>query len=109
MELKNTIEEKFIHMVFFWLKNPNNENDRKEFEKAMHKFLNSSVYAKNKHFGQPAKTNRPVIDNSYTYCLKVSFNNLKEHDKYQIEPAHKLFISEASDLWERVLIYDSES
>ena len=109
MELKNTINEQFIHIVFFWLKNPNDLNDRKVFEKAMHKFLDSSVYAKNKHLGQPAKTNRPVIDNSYTYCLKVSFNNLKEHDQYQIEPAHKLFISEASYLWENVLIYDSES
>jgi hypothetical protein len=75
----------------------------------MHKFLNSSVYAKNKHFGQPAETSRTVVDNSYTYCLKVIFNNLEEHNQYQIEPAHKLFISEASKLWERVLIYDSES
>jgi len=91
------------------LKNPTNDNDRIEFENAMHKFLNSSVYAKNKHFGQPANTNRPVVDNSYTYCLKVTFDNLKEHDQYQIEPAHKLFISEASKLWERVLIYDSQS
>jgi hypothetical protein len=32
MELKNTIEDKFIHIVFFWLKNPNDENDRKEFK-----------------------------------------------------------------------------
>jgi len=109
MELQNTINEEFIHLVFFWLKNPTNDNDRIEFENAMHKFLNSSVYAKNKHFGQPANTNRPVVDNSYTYCLKVTFDNLKEHDQYQIEPAHKLFISEASKLWDRVLIYDSQS
>lgn len=109
MKSTNAIEEQFIHLVFFWLKNPNNKTDRNEFETAMHKFLNSSVYAKNKHFGQPADTNRPVIDNSYTYCLKVTFNNLEEHDLYQVEPAHKLFIAEASKLWERVLIYDSES
>ena len=109
MEFKHTIGEQFIHIVFFWLKNPTNENDKKEFEQAMQKFLNSSVYAKNKHFGQPAKTNRPVIDNSFSYCLKVSFKDIEEHDKYQIEPAHKLFIFEASHLWDRVLIYDSES
>lgn len=108
MKLTNSIEEKFIHMVFFWLKNPENVNDRKAFENAMDKFLNTSVYAKNKHFGQPAATNRPVVDNSYTYCLKVTFNNMEEHDKYQVEPAHKLFIEEGSKLWDRVLIYDSE-
>ena len=72
MKSTNTIEEKFIHVVFFWLKNPNDENDKKEFENSMNNFLNSSVYAKNKHFGKPANTNRPVIDNSYTYCLKVT-------------------------------------
>lgn len=106
--MKNTISEKFIHLVFFWLNNPEDASDRQEFENAMHKFLNTSQFAQNKHFGQPAATNRPVIDNSYTYCLKVTFNNMEEHDKYQIEPAHKLFIEEGSKLWERVLIYDSE-
>ena len=108
MEVKNTTDEQFIHLVFFWLKNPNDINDRKEFEKAVHKLLDTSIYAKNTHFGQPANTNRPVVDNSYTFCLKATFDTIEQHDKYQIEPAHKLFISEASKLWERVLIYDSE-
>jgi len=102
------MEEKFIHMVFFWLKNPTNEQDRSEFEKAAHKLLNTSQYAKKIHLGSPAKTERPVVDSSYTYCLKVTFENIDTHDKYQIEPAHKLFIAEAAKLWERVLIYDSQ-
>jgi hypothetical protein len=107
MDITNTIEEKFIHLVFFWLKNPNDLNDRKVFEQAMYKLLNTSKFAKNKHFGQPAATKRPVVDASYTYCLKVTFNNIQDHDNYQVEPAHKLFISEAKELWERILIYDS--
>ena len=105
---KNTIDESFIHIVFFWLKNPGNKEERKEFETAIHKLLETSVYAKNTHLGIPADTNRPVVDNSYTYCLKVTFENLEAHNNYQIEPAHKLFIAEASKLWEEVLIYDSE-
>lgn len=108
MDITNTIEEKFIHLVFFWLKNPDDLNDRKAFENAMHKLLNTSKFAHNKHFGKPAATKRPVVDDSYTYCLKVTFNSIEEHDQYQIEPAHKLFIAEAKELWERVLIYDSE-
>ncbi|WP_090121940.1 Dabb family protein [Lutibacter oricola] len=102
------MEEKFIHLVFFWLKNPENKTDRTKFEDAINKLVETSKYAKNNHIGTPAATNRPVVDSSYTYCLKVTFNNIEEHDKYQIEPAHKLFIAEASKLWERVLIYDSE-
>ena len=98
MNDKNTTTESFVHMVFFWLKNPTDKNDRTNFEKAMNTFIETSKYAKSKHFGIPAKTDRPVVDNSYTYCLKVSFDNIEEHDKYQVEPAHKLFISEASKL-----------
>ena len=29
------IKVNFIHMVFFWLKNPENQNDRMSFEKAL--------------------------------------------------------------------------
>ncbi|RXP61889.1 Dabb family protein [Lutibacter sp. HS1-25] len=108
MEKTNNIEEKFIHLVYFWLKHPENTNDRKAFEQAMQKFLNTTKFAHNKHFGKPAATKRPVVDDSYTYCLKVTFKDIDEHNNYQIEPAHKLFIEEAKPLWERVLIYDSE-
>lgn len=101
-------QESFVHIVLFWLKNPTNELDRKAFEQHMNTFLETSKYAKNKHFGVPAKTNRPVVDSSYTYCLKVTFDNLDDHDNYQAEVPHRFFISEASYLWKRVLIYDSE-
>ena len=101
-------QESFIHIVLFWLKNPSDLNDRKAFEQNMKKLLETSQYAKVKHFGVPAKTNRPVVDSSYTYCLKLTFDNLKDHNKYQVETAHKLFISESSKLWKKVLIYDSE-
>lgn len=105
--IKHTPEH-FIHIVLFWLKSPADFNDRNVFEQNMKKFLETSQYAKNKHFGAPAKTNRPVVDSSYTYCLKVMFENLEDHDNYQAETPHKLFISESSRLWEKVLIYDSE-
>lgn len=100
---------KIEHLVFFWLKNPNNANDRIEFEESMQKLLKSSMYASNNHFGKPAAINRPVIDTSYTYCLKITFDSIEQHDNYQIDPAHKLFIAESKKLWKEVLIYDSEA
>jgi len=109
MKVTQNTPESFIHIVLFWLKNPDNISDRAVFEQNMNKFLETSQYAKNKHFGVPAKTNRPVVDSSYTYCLKVTFDNLQDHDNYQLETPHKLFISESSKLWEKVLIYDSEA
>lgn len=100
---------KITHIVLFWLKNPSSSSDRNEFEQHMNTLLKTSQYAKNKHFGVPAKIYRPVVDSSYTYCLKVRFDSIEDHDNYQVEIPHKQFISEAKHLWEKVLIYDSES
>ncbi|MDY7394038.1 Dabb family protein [Aureibaculum sp. 2210JD6-5] len=97
----------FIHHVFFWLKNPENMDDRSMFEKSLNSFIDQSVYIKTKHIGVPAKTDRAVIDNSYTYSLLVTFKDKKDHDNYQEEPNHKQFVKECSDLWKKVLVYDS--
>lgn len=98
----------FVHAVYFWLKNPDSEEDRKLFESSLLRFINSSEYVMSKHIGKPAATNREVIDNSYTYSLVLSFKDKADQDKYQEESAHKKFIEEASHLWEKVLVYDSE-
>ncbi|GAA3586032.1 Dabb family protein [Snuella lapsa] len=99
----------FRHTVFFWLKNPEDQSDRNAFEASLKKFIDSSIFVKAKHLGIPANTPRDVVDNSYTYCLVVDFLTKEDHDKYQAEPAHKLFIEESSNLWEKVQVYDSKN
>jgi hypothetical protein len=99
----------FAHSVFFWLKNPESQQDRAAFEKSLKKFINQSIYIKTKHIGIPAATNREVIDQTYTYSLLLTFENKADQDKYQDEPAHQIFIAESSDLWEKVVVYDSEN
>lgn len=101
------IKVNFIHMVFFWLKNPENQNDRMSFEKALNKFISSNPQVVCSHIGQPAATDRPVIDNSYTYSLVVTFPDIETHDAYQVDPTHLLFIEQGKALWEKVVIYDS--
>ncbi len=103
------IKNDFTHTVFFWLKNPTDSNARKKFEISLKKFLKDSLYAKASHLGTPAVAEREVIDSSYTYSLLVTFPSKEEHDKYQDESAHHEFINTCKDLWERVLIYDSEA
>ena len=102
-------EPEFLHTVYFWLKNPADSSERKRFETSLKKFINSSGYIKTRHLGVPAKTNRPVIDQSYTYCLSLTFDNKADQDRYQEEDVHLLFIKESEMLWEKVLVYDSES
>lgn len=98
----------FAHIVYFWLKNPDNQSDREAFKESLFRFINNSEFIKTKMVGTPADTDRGVIDNTYTFSLILTFENKAAQDKYQAEDVHLKFIDESSDLWEKVLVYDSE-
>ena len=100
-------DSNFAHVVYFWLKNPENTEDRKAFEASLKKFLATSEYAKTKFIGVPAETPRDVVDNSWTYSIILTFPSKESQNNYQNEPVHLKFIEESSNLWERVQVYDS--
>ena len=102
-----TLDGPFVHIVFFWLKEPENSDARAKFLKELEGFIHNTPIIKTQHIGTPADTDRPVIDSSYTYSLITAFDSKKEHDEYQAHPLHKQFIENAQDLWEKVLVYDS--
>ncbi|MDT0650380.1 Dabb family protein [Autumnicola edwardsiae] len=106
-EEKMDFDANFSHVVYFWFHNPNNAEDREAFETSLKKFLKNSEYAQTKFIGVPAETPRDVVDNSYTYSLILTFPSKEIQDKYQSEPAHKVFIKESSHLWKKVQVYDS--
>lgn len=99
----------FVHSVFFWLKNPNNESEQEAFEKYLSTFINNSIYVKSKHIGKMAPSKRDVVDSSYDYALVVTFASAEEQAKYQQEPVHLKFVDEAAHLWSKVVVYDSIS
>ena len=101
-----SIEGNFLHMVFFWLKN-DEEKTKKAFMAELRKFIDHVDMIKSQHIGTPAGTDRPVIDNSWTFSLILSFDSKKEQDEYQEHQLHKDFIANASSLWDKVLVYDS--
>ena len=101
------MEGKFIHSVFFWLNNPGSAEDRKNFRASLQRFIDNSEYIKSVHIGTPAGTPREVVDNSWTYNLIVEFDSKEDHDKYQEEDVHKVFVAESHELWARVQVYDS--
>ncbi len=98
----------FAHTVFFWLKNPDSQEDRKAFETSLKKFLNKSAYAKTTFIGKPPKASRDVVDGSFTYSLILTFESAEAQQSYQDEPPHKVFIEESENLWEKVVVYDSQ-
>ena len=106
-DLPVDFDKNFTHVVYFYLNNPENPEDRSAFEKSLKKFLDNSLYAKTKFIGIPAGTPREVADNSFTYSLIQTFPSKEIQNKYQEEPAHLVFIEESSHLWKKVQVYDS--
>lgn len=102
----DTMQGNFVHVVFFWLKKEN-EKTKKAFLTELRKFIDHADMINSQHIGTPADTDRPVIDNTYTFSLILSFDSKKEHDEYQEHQLHKDFIANASPLWEKVQVYDS--
>ncbi|MBV6655397.1 MAG: Dabb family protein [Mameliella sp.] len=102
------IKGSFVHVVYFWLKEPANAEARAQFVTSLSNFIDHSEFIQSKHIGTPADTDREVIDNSYTYALVVTFNSKEDQDQYQAEEGHIKFIEESKALWEKVLVYDSE-
>lgn len=101
------IKSALMHHVFFWLKEPKNEAHRKQFEKAMEDLLKVETITLS-HVGIPAATEeRGVVDNSYTYSYMVLFDTLEDQLIYQKHPLHLKFIADNSDLWNKVVVYDS--
>ncbi len=96
----------FIHHVFFWLKNPENQEESGRLLAGLNTLLGIEPKILG-HVGGPASTNRGVIDTSYNFSLLLIFNNLEEQEAYQGHPTHLKFIEDCGALWERVVVYDS--
>jgi stress responsive alpha/beta barrel protein len=100
------IENKFIHHVYFWLKNTGNKDDRAKLIEGLTK-LSKVKTIKTFHIGQPADTNRDVIDRSYAVSWFTMFENAADQANYQTDPIHLKFVEDYSHLWSKVIVYDS--
>ena len=97
----------FVHHVYFWLKNPGSKADKDKLVEGLQK-LSKVKTIKMFHIGQPAATNREVIDRSYAISWLVLFDNKPDQDSYQTDPIHLKFVEECASLWNKVIVYDSE-
>jgi hypothetical protein len=100
------IENKFIHHVYFWLKNADSKEDRAKLMEGLKK-LSTVKTIKTFHIGQPADTKRDVIDSSYTISWFTIFDNAADQQSYQTDPIHLKFVEECSGLWSKVVVYDT--
>jgi hypothetical protein len=99
-------DDGFIHHVYFWLKEPENEMALLELTEGLKK-LSEVTRIKEFHIGKPASTRREVIDSSFSVSWLVLFNNKEDQDSYQNDPIHLKFVEECSQFWRKVLVYDT--
>ena len=101
-----TMNNIFIHHVYFWLKNTGNVDDRNKLVEGLKK-LSKAATIKQFHIGKPANTSREVIDSSYAVSWMLIFDNDANQAIYQTDPIHLKFIEECSHLWSKVVVYDA--
>jgi hypothetical protein len=106
MSIENKIENKFIHHVYFWLKNPDSKEDKAKLVEGLKK-LSAVKTIKTFHIGKPAGTSRDVIDGTYAISWFTLFDNGPDQESYQKDPIHLKFVEECSQLWTKVVVYDS--
>ena len=102
----NMAKNMFVHHVYFWLKNPQSKEDKAKLVAGLEKLSkvkNIDMF----HIGQPAGTNREVIDTSYSVSWLLIFKDKAAQDAYQVDPIHLKFVEECSSLWQKVVVYDS--
>ena len=95
------------HHVYFWLKEDHkNEADRAAFEQGLASLFKISL-VKGGRWAIPAKVMlRPVIDQSWDYALTMQFDNVEDHDAYQVDADHNAFIASFKEWWAKVLVMD---
>lgn len=94
-----------IHNVYFWLTDGLEASDIAAFEKGVASLCKDSAVQLG-WYGPPAKTDRDVIENSYSYGMVLVFENLAAHDQYQVGAVHLKFVADHSAKWDRVVVHD---
>ncbi len=96
-----------MHHVFFWLKNPDSVEDLQKVIEGI-QTLSKIKSLRMFQLSLPANTPaRPVIDSTYSISLFTSFDDVVGHNLYQDDPIHLKFVETYSNLWNKVVVYDS--
>lgn len=104
MQKSKEISGRFVHMVFFWLKE---STDADAFIQATKMFISQVDVVNSYHLGKPAMTPREVVNNTYTVSLVVTFDSKEDQDIYQNHPIHVRYVEDNKDKWTEVRIFDS--
>lgn len=95
------------HQVYFWLKRPDSEEDKKKLIEGINS-LKKIETVREMHIGVVAATEkRSVIDDTWSVSELIYFDDLAGQATYQVHPLHQAFAKNYSQLWSKVVVYDS--
>ena len=100
------VKKTLVHHVFFWLKEPKNDEARKGFENGLQALV-KVPQIQSYHIGTPVESSREVVDDSFSYSYMAFFKNEENQNIYQTHPIHLKFIEDCQHLWDKVIVYDS--
>ena len=97
------------HQVYFWLKPGITELEEQDFLNFF-KTLKTVPGIKSFVVGKPAPTNpRDVVDNSFSYSITVTFENMDAINVYETHPIHTQAAAKYAKYWTRVQVRDTQT
>ena len=98
----------FSHVVIFWT-DPAQPNAAEELLAGAHQYLKPIPGVLQFHVGKMARSQRPVVDQTYQVALNLTFPDKKAQDEYQIHPLHIEFVEKVfKRVCTKVVVYDFE-
>lgn len=95
------------HQVYFWLKKPDSEEDKKKLIEGLNTLKKIETVRKMQIGVVAATEKRSVIDDTWNVSELIYFDDLAGQAAYQVHPLHEAFIKNYSQLWSKVVVYDS--
>ena len=63
-------------------------------------------HVRDRRIGKPAATRRDVVDSTYDYAMVLGFEDLADHNAYQVSAEHQAFLDTCFRMIGRVQVYD---
>lgn len=97
-----------VHNVLFWLRKDLDGAEIKEFRMGLES-LKGIQHAETIYIGSPAcVSERPVLDESYDFCLTVILKDIASHDAYQADEIHQTFLTQHKEKFKKIKVYDAD-
>ena len=102
------IRTMFSHVVIFWTK-PDQTTAADQLVAGAEQYLRKIPGIVHFHAGRVARSDRPVVDQSYDVALNIVFKDKKAQDDYQAHPSHVEFVEKVfKPNCARCVVYDFE-